>query len=129
MSYQLTGKIKFIGEIKQVSDTFKVREFVVTVDSESQYPQHIKLQVTNDRCDFLSTYTIGNDVTVHFNLRGRETEKDGRTNYWNTLDAWRVEAATNQGTSAEGDSQANTVPQNQQPVTFNTDDQEDGLPF
>lgn len=122
--YQLTGKIKAIFETKQVSEKFKVREFVVTIDPESQYPQHIKLQATQDRCELISTYAVGNDVTVHFNLRGRESNKDGKVNYWNSLDAWRIEAATGQG----------TTPQDQTPIDVNnavtnTDDVDDGLPF
>ena len=94
MSYELTGKIKVLNDVKNISDTFKVREFVVTVDPEGQYPQHVTIQATNDKCDTLNTYTIGSDVTVHFNLRGRETTKDGNTRYWNSLDMWRIEAAT-----------------------------------
>lgn len=127
MSYQLTGKIKVINDIEQKSETFKVRTFVVTIDADSQYPQHISLQATNDKCDMLSTFTTGSDVTVSFNLRGREwTSPQGEVKYFNSLDAWRIEAAA----PSQPDNSAQTPPPaNQQPVDFNSGQQEDDLPF
>ena len=127
MSYQLTGKIKVLGDVEQKSDTFKVRKFVVTVDASSQYPQHVELQAANDKCDLLNTFAVGSDVTVAFNLRGREwTSPQGDVKYFNTLDAWRIEADT---AAPQGDAQPNQVPANQAPVEFNTDGQSDNLPF
>lgn len=128
MSYQLTGTLKALGAVEQKSETFKVRKFVVTVDATSQYPQHIELQAANDKCDALNTFAVGSDVTVSFNLRGREwTNPQGEVKYFTTLDAWRVEAAT---AAPQGDAQPNQIPANQQPVQpFNTDGQEDSLPF
>lgn len=125
MSYELTGKIKVINEVKNISDTFKVREFVVTVDPDGKYPQHVAIQATNDKCDTLNTFTIGSDVTVYFNLRGREGKPDanGNVRYWNSLDMWRIEAAAPAGTTPTETPAAET------PVPFNTEGQEDGLPF
>jgi len=123
MSYQLTGKIKEIFETKQISDSFKVREFVVTTE-DGKYQQHVKLQAVNDKCEQLSTFAIGNDVTVSFNLKGRESNKDGKVNYWNSLDAWRIEAAT-AGAPAPGAE----LPPNQAPVDVSNGGQEDDLPF
>ena len=95
MSYQVTGKIKVLGNVEQKSDTFKVRKFVVTIDAESQYPQHIEFQAANDKCDVLNAYTVGSNVTVSFNLRGREWKnQQNEVKYFTTLDAWKVEAAT-----------------------------------
>lgn len=130
MSYQLTGKIKAIGAIEQKSDTFKVRTFVVTIDGDTNYPQHVQLQATNDKCDMLNTFTVGSEVTVAFNLRGREwTAADNSVKYFNSLDAWRVEAGTGTSTAApaQGAAQTNSVPANQTPVTM--PDSGDDLPF
>ena len=124
MSYQLTGKIKQVNEVKQVSETFKVREFVVTIDDGGKYPQHVQLQVTNDKCDVLNTFAPGSEVTVSFNLRGREwTGKDGVVKFFNTLDAWRVDAG------AVGGPAAATAPTAAEtPVPLNTGNGDD-LPF
>lgn len=130
MAYQLTGKIKTLGNVEQKSEKFKVRKFVVTIDAESQYPQQIELQAANDKCDMLNQFTVGSDVTVSFNLRGREwTSPQGELKYFTTLDAWRVEAAATAGqVPQEGAPQPNMIPENQNPVGFdNTGD--DNLPF
>ena len=130
MAYELIGKIKLINPERQVSETFKVREFVVTIDADGNYPQDIQLQTTNDKCEALNAFTTGSDVKVAFNLRGREwTSPQGEVKYFNTLDAWRVEAAT--ANSAPG-AVPNQVPANQVPVTPPTpqgEGQGDDLPF
>lgn len=130
MSFQLTGKIKAIGAIEQKSDTFKVRTFVVTIDGDTNYPQHVQLQMANDKCEMLNTFTVGSEVTVAFNLRGREwTAADNSVKYFNTLDAWRVEAGTGATAApAQVSAQASQIPENQVPVTIASDSSDD-LPF
>lgn len=129
MSYQLTGKIKAIKEERQVSESFKIREFVVTIDGEGKYPQHIQLQTTNDKCESLNALTIGSDVTVSFNLRGREwtDTKNGEVKVFNTLEAWRVDVGSGAPQVGAVPSQ---IPAAQQPVEFNPSAQGgDDLPF
>lgn len=89
MSYELTGTIHAIEPINQVSDKFKKLEFVVEVQ-DGNYSELIKLQLVNDKCELLTTGT-GSSVKVHFNLRGRKWEKDGKASYFNSLDAWKIE--------------------------------------
>lgn len=87
---EVQGKIKFIGTTEAVSDKFRKREIVVT--TEEQYPQHISLQFTQDKCDILDKYSIGENVVVNINLRGREwTDKTGAVKYFNTIEGWRIE--------------------------------------
>lgn len=83
----LKGAVKLISEVKVISDKFSVREFVVTTP-DSKYPQDIIFQTVNDKMAILDSIGAGQEVEVSFNLRGREF--NGR--YYNTLDAWRVEA-------------------------------------
>jgi len=91
--FQLKGRLKEVKDTRQVSDKFAVREFVLT-DESSQYPQHIQFQATQDRCSLLDGYQVGGEVTVNFNVRGREwTSPQGEVKYFNSLDAWRIEAA------------------------------------
>jgi hypothetical protein len=87
---EVQGKIKFIGTTEAVSDKFRKREIVVT--TEEQYPQHISLQFTQDKCDLLDKYSIGENVVVNINLKGREwTDKTGTVKYFNTIEGWRIE--------------------------------------
>jgi hypothetical protein len=80
----IIGKIKHIGETVAVSDKFKKREIVLTIDEETKYPQHITFQVSQDKCDKLNGLQIGNELNVSFNLKGREW--NGK--YFNTLEMW-----------------------------------------
>jgi hypothetical protein len=98
--YTLKGEIKTIKETRNVSDTFKVREFVIT-DASGQYPQVIAFQSAQDRCEMLDNFNTGDMVEVFFNLRGREwTSPQGDVRVFNTLDAWKVTAIAAGGAAA-----------------------------
>ena len=88
--FTLKGELKVINETRQVSEKFKLREFVVT-DASGQYPQTIQFQSVQDRCDMLDQHKVGDMVEVFFNLRGREwTNPQGEIKVFNTLDAWKI---------------------------------------
>ncbi len=120
--YQLSGLIKVVNDTQVVSEKFKKREFVVT-DSSGQYPQDILFQLTQDRVDLIDGYQPGQQVTVNFNLRGREwINKEGKALYFNSLDVWKVEAPA---ASADG-----PPPMDAPPVeAVASDDETDDLPF
>ena len=82
----MKGAIKLINPIKVISDKFSVREFVITT-ADAKYPQEVIFQTVNDRMDVIAPYGVGQEVTVSFNVRGREY--NGK--YYNTLDAWKVQ--------------------------------------
>jgi hypothetical protein len=87
---EIAGKIKVINPTKEVSDTFKKREMVVT--TEEQYPQHITIDFIQDKCSVLDSYKVGENVRVSINVRGKEhTTKDGEVKYFNQLQGWKIE--------------------------------------
>ena len=58
---------------KQVSEKFKVQEFILKVGQpEDKYPQEIKFQLVNDNIDLLDFIQVNDVVEVTFDLRGRE---------------------------------------------------------
>jgi hypothetical protein len=89
----VTGRIKKIDETKEYgSNGFKKREIVITTDE--QYPQHILIEFTQDKCALLDNYQVGQDVKISINLRGREwINPEGEAKYFNSLNGWRIEAA------------------------------------
>lgn len=97
--FNITGTLKVKSAEQQVSEKFKKREFVLT-DNSSQYPQHITFQLTQDKCGLIDSYNVGDQIKVSFNLRGREWTKNGETRYFNTLEAWRLERASQGNDSA-----------------------------
>lgn len=86
----INGQIKHIFATQQVSDKFAKREFVVTTEAATPYPQHISIQVTQDKCSMLDQYKEGDSVEVHINLRGREWNGPQGIKYFNTIEAWRI---------------------------------------
>lgn len=89
--FKIAGSLKVKGNEQAVSEKFRKREFVIT-DVSSQYPQHISFQLTQDKCGLLDAYNVGDEITVSFNLRGREWKSpQGEIKYFNSLEAWRIE--------------------------------------
>ncbi len=88
MSYELTGKIKLINDVQTFGSGFTKREFVVTVE-DGKYPQDISLECVKDKIKLLDEFKADQDVTVNFDIRGREY--NGR--YFNNLQAWRITPA------------------------------------
>ncbi len=87
---EVLGRIKMVGPVQDVSPTFRKRELVVT--TEEQYPQHIMIEFTQDKCDLLNQFQIGEQVRVGINLRGREwVNPQGETRYFNSIQGWRID--------------------------------------
>ena len=98
MNYELTGELHIIEDVVEISASFKKREFVVEVINEqnTDWNDYIKFQITQDRCNILDNFQLGQQIKVSFNIRGRKWEKDGRTNYFSNLEAWRIEPIKNE---------------------------------
>lgn len=92
----VVGKIHKIFDLQQVSATFSKREFVVEIVENPVIPaQFVTFQLTQQRTAMLEGYQPGQFVDVHFNLRGRQwTSPQGEIKYFNTLEAWRINPAT-----------------------------------
>lgn len=114
---QVAGKLVVINPTQVVSEKFSKRTFVV--ETQDQYPQQIEFQLTQDKCDYLDSYKVGDQVNVSLNIRGRSwTNPQGETKYFNTLEAWKIERV---GATAQG----STPP----PVAVSQEIEDDGLPF
>ena len=88
-TFKQTGRIYKIGEAKQISANFTVREF--RIETESQYSQKISFQLVNDRETIIDKFAIGDLVEVSFDVRGRDWSKEGKEGNMTTLNAWRIE--------------------------------------
>ena len=95
-SFNVTGTLIVKSETQQVSDKFKKREFVLmTVENVNgtEYPNPLKMQAVQAKCDVLDKYAIGSQVSVSFNVKGNSyvDKKDGSTKYIVNLDMWKIE--------------------------------------
>lgn len=94
MAFEITGKLIVKYDTIQRTETFKMREFVIEVTDEfggRLISNYIKFQCTQDRTVIPDRFNVGDEVKVHFNLRGSKWVKDGKESYFNNLDAWRIE--------------------------------------
>jgi hypothetical protein len=114
MAYELTGKIKLLQEPKTFSSGFTKREMVVIVE-DGKYPQEINLEFVQDKIALLDALQPGQEVTVSFDIRGREY--NGR--YFNNLQGWKVVTA---GDAADAPPPESHYPE---PSDFGDDD----IPF
>lgn len=87
----IKGKLVVIGDTQQVSDKFAKRTAVIeTVD---QYPQLIEVEFQQDKTSLLDPFLGDESVEVSLNIRGRRwTNQQGEDKYFNTLNAWKIEA-------------------------------------
>lgn len=116
MSNQVTGRLHLKQPTQVVSDKFKKREFVLELTeyiNDKPYTNYAKLQLVQAKCDILDKFNEGDMVTVSFNIKGNRWEKDGKVQYMTNLDAWKIEASSEQPV--------------QQPYT--PAPQNDGMPF
>lgn len=91
-SVVVTGELIYIGDTKQVKETFTVRRFVV--QTKDEYPQELEMQFTKDRCSSLDAFKVGEPVIAKCNLRGRGyTNKAGERAWMVSLDCWRLDKA------------------------------------
>lgn len=124
---QINGIIESIKETQVISDKFSKREFVLKTEHKTQYPQSILMEFTQDKCGLLDKYTEGQEVSVDFNLRGRNwTNPQGEVKTFNTLQAWKIEDVNAVKTQTENTNTAPppvNIPEPQPNVT------DDDLPF
>jgi len=133
---EVSGRIKMIDETKAFgANGFRKREMVVTTDE--QYPQHIMIEFTQDKCDLLNNYSAGEPVKVSINLRGREwVNPQGETKYFNSIQGWRIEKMQPEapaGAPQQQYQQTQQAPPQQydqfQPATNFKEEDHDDLPF
>lgn len=109
----ITGTVRTIGKVQDVSASFRKRELIITEPS-GQRAQHIPVEFTQDRCGLLDGFNVGEEVTVTAFVNGREwTGRDGVTKFFLSLGGNRIErsgAAVPAGAPAAGGYQAAPPP-------------------
>jgi hypothetical protein len=129
MSFEISGKLIEKYNTVQVSDRFKKREFVIEKTESNggmEFTDHIKFQLTQDRCNLIDAINLNDDIKVNFNIRGNKWEKDGKVSYFTNLDAWRIEKVT---TSQNQDKTQNDMPPPPSLEDLPDANEPDDLPF
>jgi len=106
VAYDLTGKIKIIQPVQTFGSGFTKREMVVIVE-DGKYPQEINIEFVQEKVSLLDKLQVGQEVTVTFDIRGREY--NGR--YFNNLQGWKL-TTHGAGASVTKDEISATTPDN-----------------
>lgn len=129
MSYELTGKLIAKYDTIQRTESFKIREFAVEKTDDiggRSVTSYAKFQAVQDKTAILDKFNIGDEIKIHFNIRGSKWEKDGKTSYFTNLDAWRIEPLTANNGDNNSASEQNFP---QETFTATPTDIIDDLPF
>ena len=88
--FEIEGKLvkTYDMEVKGTG-SFRTREFVI--ETMETYPQFVKFQSVQDKCDLLNQFQEGEIIKVSFDLRGRQWQDK----YFTNLNAWRIEKSSN----------------------------------
>jgi len=118
MAYDLTGKVKLVQDAQTFGSGFTKREVVVTVE-DGKYPQEICLEFVQDKVSLLDAVQVGQEVTITFDIRGREY--NGR--YFNNLQGWKIQSDGAAPASEEN------PPASDKDVPADFEEYEDDIPF
>ena len=96
-SFELTGTLQVLEDLQTFSSGFSKREFVIEVP-DGKYPQMVKFDTLKDKTNLLDNVSIGDELKVTFDIRGREY--NGK--YYVNLNAWKIEGGGGGGGNSGG---------------------------
>jgi len=117
---EIQGEIIRIGETEVFGTKgFKKRQIVIKTDS--QYPQSVPVDFTQDKCVILDKYQLGQFVKISINIQGSEWQ--GK--FYVNLNGWKIETGEKEksANSFMPDRIANQLQEE------SMDEDDDGLPF
>jgi hypothetical protein len=112
--FEISGTVKKVFDEQTFGSGFNKREFVLTVE-DGRYPQDIVFETVKDKTSLLDGLQEGEQLTVSFDIRGREWKE----RYFVNLNAWKLVRG------GDGQGSADKAPQN---IPYEAPDEED-VPF
>lgn len=126
MAYTITGKILVIGNIESIpyqDKVFRKRELVLDASrfnsmTGEQYPNFPKFEVTGTHVDELSSFQVGQLVTVTFAISGRHSVKNGQVGYFTNLQAYKFELYQRHNSQSQGYNYGAQAGSGYQPINY-----------
>jgi len=88
----IKGIVKQVMDTQVISEKFSKRDLILTTDGNTDYPQHLAIQFTQDKVSLLDGLAPGDEIDISINLRGREWKSPkGEVRFFNTIEGWRIE--------------------------------------
>ncbi len=118
----IKGKLIEKLDTQKITDSFKKREFVVEYAENPMYPEYVKFELIQDRCDLIEPFNLHDEIEIDFNIKGRKwTDKQNEVRYFNSLQAWKIAPAQGMATPPEAPaSPAQSETDNATPTTPTT---------
>jgi len=92
MALEIKGKVIAVSSPQQVTEKLKKRTVTVEHGDNPSYLEQNQFEAINDRCALLDELREGDEVNIHFNLRGRSyVGKDGKKAWFNSLALWKCD--------------------------------------
>jgi len=97
---KLQGIVLAVTPLQQITDKFSKRDLVIDITDNPSYPNTPSISFSNKGLDSLEKVSVGDEVIVYFNLRGRVqaagTKYGGQV--FTNIDGWKVEIVKYAGT-------------------------------
>jgi len=122
---ELKGTIKHIFDTQTLGASgFRKREMILLTDE--RYPQPVKIEFIQEKTTLLDNFKEGDEVTVSFDIRGREwVNPEGKTIFFTSLQGWKI--VKNEPLPPGGEQPSPLVDEGEPDLPFDND--EDDLPF
>jgi hypothetical protein len=92
MKIKITGTVVRVNQTEVRGNNFQIRAVHVLIDSDTDYPQTIQIELAGDRCAEGDKLINGQVVEFDCDIRGREW-KDPKTDtmkVFNTIGCWKA---------------------------------------
>ena len=125
--FEIEGTVDSRGEVRQVTDTFKLRNFVIVIKEQGKdkvYENFILFQLMQGNVSLVDDVRSGDKVKVYFNLRGKKTDKYGVIT---NLVAYKVDVLERNNKEDVPDPTSTDLPHEKEQVEMKEED--DDLPF
>jgi len=93
---ELTGKLYSVGNINNVSVTFRKRSFVIEYRNPTdgaKWRQYAQFELTQADVLEIDKHQIGDDITITFEIKGNKYDRDGEERIFTSLHAMKIEGA------------------------------------
>lgn len=137
---EIKGRIESISPIQQIptksGKVMEKREIVLDatrydpLTGERGFDNFPLLEFSGERCKELDNFSLGDAVTITYNLEGmRYTDKTGIVKYFTKARGYKIEAIKKKETPIQTQTQPQAAPAYQAPVQQPVYETPDDLPF
>jgi hypothetical protein len=73
--HNVKGTVMEVGEVREISDTFRLKEVVIKIYKDDVYPQNVPFTFVNDDIEDAEGLKIGDDLDFEFKIRSNWSSK------------------------------------------------------